>query len=208
MTATLIYCYDPMCSWCWGFRPTWTELKKSLQPLIDAEELSIQYMLGGLAIDSDQPMAEGMKMGLENTWKNIQSTLGTEFNYDFWRNAAPRRSTYPACRACYIARDTGLEDEMCHAIQKAYYLNAKNPSDLDTLSECAEHIGLKSENFTKAMLHVKDTSLLEEEIQQARRLGLNSFPSLALLIADTLIALPLDYKDPTTMFEAIKKALK
>lgn len=207
MTATLIYCYDPMCSWCWGFSPTWTKLQQSLQGLIDSDQLTIQSMLGGLAVDSDQPMPEDMKYKLESTWKNIQMTLGTEFNFDFWRTASPRRSTYPACRACYVARDIGLEEEMYHAIQKAYYLEAKNPSDIDTLTECAEHIGLKAESFQKAMSHVKNEKLLEEEIEQARHLGLNSFPSLALLIGDRLIPVPLDYKNHASMLETIKKAL-
>ncbi|MEP0072899.1 MAG: DsbA family protein, partial [Marinomonas sp.] len=96
---------------------------------------------------------------------------------------------------------------MYHAIQKAYYLDAKNPSDIDTLTECAEHIGLKPESFQKAMSHVKNEKLIEEEISQARQLGLNSFPSLALLIGDRLMPIPLDYKDHTSMLEVIKKAL-
>ena len=25
-TRTLIYVHDPMCSWCWGFRPTFERL--------------------------------------------------------------------------------------------------------------------------------------------------------------------------------------
>ena len=207
MTATLIYCYDPMCSWCWGFSSTWTKLQKALQGLVDSDQLVIQPLLGGLAVDSDVPMPEGMKASLESTWKNIRATLGTEFNFDFWRTASPRRSTYPACRACYVARDMGSEDDMYHAIQKAYYLDAKNPSDLDTLTECAEQIGLKAESFQKAMAHVKSEGLLEEEIEQARHLGLNSFPSLALLIGDKLIPIPLDYKDHSSMLNTIKKAL-
>ncbi|QUX89941.1 DsbA family protein [Marinomonas sp. A3A] len=207
MTATLIYCYDPMCSWCWGFRPTWTKLQKALQDLVDADQLTIQPMLGGLAIDSDVAMSDEMKGKLEATWKNIQSTLGTEFNFDFWKTALPRRSTYPACRACYVARDIGLEEEMYHAIQEAYYLNAKNPSDLDTLVECAEHIGMNADGFQKTMQHVKNKRLLEEEIEQARHLGLNSFPSLALLLGDKLTPIPLDYKDHSSMLNAIKKAL-
>lgn len=207
MTATLIYCYDPMCSWCWGFRPTWTKLQKALQDLVDADQLTIQPMLGGLAIDSDVAMSDEMKGKLEATWKNIQSTLGTEFNFDFWKTALPRRSTYPACRACYVARDIGLEEEMYHAIQEAYYLNSKNPSDLDTLVECAEHIGMNADSFQKTMQHVKNKRLLEEEIEQARHLGLNSFPSLALLLGDKLTPIPLDYKDHSSMLNAIKKAL-
>ena len=125
MTATLIYCYDPMCSWCWGFRPTWSKLQKALQGLIDEEKLSIQPMLGGLAMDSDAPMPNEMRAKLQATWQNIHQQLGTEFNFDFWQTNEPRRSTYPACRACYVARDFGLEEEMYHAIQQAYYLDAK-----------------------------------------------------------------------------------
>ncbi|AEF56535.1 DsbA family protein [Marinomonas posidonica] len=207
MTATLIYCYDPMCSWCWGFRPTWSKLQKSLQGLVDTNQITIQPMLGGLAVDSDQPMPDAMRHKLEDTWQQIQSSLGTEFNFDFWRNAQPRRSTYPACRACYVARDVGLEEEMYHAIQQAYYLEAKNPSNLNTLIECAEHIGLKADGFQKAMMHVEKERLLEAEIEQARHLNLNSFPSLALLKGDQLISIPLDYQDHLSMLAQIKKAL-
>jgi len=207
MTATLLYCYDPMCSWCWGFRPTWNRLQKALQPLIDEKKLTIQPMLGGLAADSDNPMSEEMKTKLENTWQRIQTDLGTDFNFDFWRVNQPRRSTYPACRACLVARDAGSEDEMYHAIQQAYYLQAKNPSNIETLVECAEHIGLKAEGFLKAMNHIKSEGLLEKEIDQARQLGLNSFPSLAVLKGDQLTSIPLDYQDPLTMLTAIKKAL-
>ncbi|WP_394180653.1 DsbA family protein [Marinomonas posidonica] len=207
MTATLIYCYDPMCSWCWGFRPTWSKLQKALQGLIDEEKLSIQPMLGGLAVDSDAPMPNDMRTKLQATWQNIHQQLGTEFNFDFWQTNEPRRSTYPACRACYVARDFGLEEEMYHAIQQAYYLDAKNPSNLDTLTECAEHIGLKAEGFQKAMIHVEKEALLEEEIEQARHLHLNSFPSLALLKGDQLISIPLDYQNHLSMLESIKKAL-
>ena len=207
MSATLIYCYDPMCSWCWGFRPTWTKLQKSLQPMIDSDQLAIQPMLGGLAIDSELAMPEEMKSKLEATWTHIQHSLGTEFNFDFWRTAEPRRSTYPACRACYVARDTGLEEEMYHAIQEAYYLKAKNPSDLETLTECAEHIGMNADGFKKAMQHVQQERLLEEEVEQTRQLGLNSFPSLALLIGNRLIPIAIDYQDHSSMLNAIKKAL-
>lgn len=207
LIPTLIYCYDPMCSWCWGFSPTWVKLQAALQRMVDAKQLTIQPLLGGLAVDSDAPMEDAMKNGLEATWKKIETTLGSEFNYNFWRTASPRRSTYPACRACYVARSEGLEKQMYNEIQKAYYLEAKNPSNLDTLTACAEKVGLKSEDFQKSMQYVQSEQLLESEIKQARRLGLNSFPSLALLIDDKIMHIQLDYKDHTSMLETIEKAI-
>lgn len=208
MTATLIYCYDPMCSWCWGFRPTWTALQKALAKRIDREDLTIQPMLGGLAPDSDVPMPMEMRQKLEATWQRIASELGTEFNYDFWRHTEPRRSTYPANRACLVARDENLEMEMYHAIQKAYYLEAKNPSNLDVLADCAEHIGLSRAGFLKSMDYIKQHGLVEEEIENARHLELNSFPSLALLIGEKLINIPINYQDHKPMQAQIEHYLK
>ncbi len=208
MTATLIYCYDPMCSWCWGFRPTWTALQKALAKHIDREDLVIQPMVGGLAKDSDVPMSEDMKQKLQSTWHRIHDELGTEFNHNFWTDTVPRRSTYPAGRACLAARDRNLEMEMNHAIQKAYYLKAQNPSDMDTLAQCAEQIGLNKEGFLKSMAYIEAEQLLEKEVESARHLGLNSFPSLALLVGEELTYIPLDYKDHKTMQAQIEKRLK
>ena len=144
---TLYYVYDPMCSWCWGYAATWHKLRTAL-----AESgINVEYKLGGLAPDSNEPMQQEMQTFLEQTWHKINAQLGTEFNYDFWQNCQPRRSTYPACRAVLIAREQGLEQAMLEGIQTAYYLEAKNPSDLDTLTAIATKIGLNNAEFVKLM---------------------------------------------------------
>jgi len=51
--TVLYYIHDPMCSWCWAFRPVWGEVQRRLP-----ETVSVTYLLGGLAPDSDAPMPE------------------------------------------------------------------------------------------------------------------------------------------------------
>jgi putative protein-disulfide isomerase len=208
MPAVLIYCYDPMCSWCWGFRPTWNTLEALLADDLARGRLIIQPMLGGLAEDSDRPMPEEMKQKLASIWKQIETTLGTSFNYDFWTSTTPRRSTYPACRACLVARDFDLESEMRYEIQQAYYLNAQNPSDIETLTHCAERIGINPADFTSSYEGIVKEQRLEGEIQRARAMGLNSFPSLALLKGDSLYPVPLNYRDAHSMKAAIDELLR
>ena len=203
----LVYCYDPMCSWCWGFQSCWTRLQTELAPILENGELSIRPMLGGLAPDSEEPMPSEMRAFLESTWQRIESQLGTRFNYDFWRNCKPRRSTYPACRACLAARDCGLETEMTEAIEHAYYLEAKNPSDVVTLVDCAEKIGIEQANFIAAMKEIKSSGRLEQEISEARQLGLNSFPSFAVVSGDRIIHINIDYQNPQAMAAEIKHAI-
>lgn len=197
-----------MCSWCWGFHPSWKALQEELAPLIKSSELTIRPLLGGLAPDSDEPMPDEMREFLQSTWQRMESLLGTKFNYDFWRDCQPRRSTYPACRACLVARDQGLESEMSLAIEHAYYLQANNPSDLDTLTKCAEEIGMQAEGFTQAMRDTKESERLEVEIREARQMELNSFPSFAVVSNDRIIPITLDYQNPQKMAVEIKTALK
>ena len=204
----LIYCYDPMCSWCWGFNPCWIALQEEIAHLVSQGTITLRPMLGGLAVDSDDRMPLDLQEKLQSVWKNIESQLGTKFNYDFWTRCQPRRSTYPACRACLVARDKNLESEIYHAIQQAYYLQARNPSNIDTLTECATQVGIHPERFQTAMTEVKASARLESEIQQARTLGLNSFPSLAVLAGNQITPITLDYKDPKPMGREILLALK
>jgi len=208
MPYTLIYCYDPMCSWCWGFKPTWNQLKQQLAPRIEQGELILEYRAGGLAPDSDQPMPIEMQTKLQSVWRNIQQQLGTEFNFDFWQQCQPRRSTYPACRACLVARQFDLEAAMISQIQQAYYLNASNPSDLDTLIQCAARIGIDSRVFSEQMEKVQQQQLLEQEVNQARQLGLNSYPSLALIHDQRMLHLDINYQDADALAGQIRLAMK
>lgn len=209
---TLYYIHDPMCSWCWAFRPAWLTIKAGLADKYPT--MDIQYVLGGLAPDSDEPMTEVMKNYVRGNWEHIQEVVSdTEFNYDFWDVCEPRRSTYPACRAVIGAAEQGLyyQEPMILAIQQAYYLQAKNPSNDDVLYGCAESIGLDVELFTDFMKDLKSYKALSKEIKRSRDLGskagASGFPSLVLSAAGNTVAVPIDYNNPYISLEFIRSRL-
>ena len=203
--ANLYYVYDPMCSWCWGYRPTWLALQSQLQTAYP--ELNIEYRLGGLAADTDEPMPAEMQQFLQRTWQQIAKQLDTEFNFDFWQNCQPRRSTYPACRAALLAREMGLEQEMILAIQQAYYLEALNPSDPDTLINLAGKLGLDESLFAQALQSEETKIKLDEEISRTRHLPIEGFPSLVLLVNGEFFLIALDYQNWQTSFKQISALL-
>ena len=202
LRAQLFYIYDPMCSWCWGYAPTWQRLQREL-----TSEVDIIYGLGGLAEDSDVLMPEAMQVFLQQTWRKIAQQLGTEFNFDFWQHCQPRRSTFPACRATLIAREFGKEQEMLTAIQHAYYLQAKNPSNLDTLQALAVDIGLDGYDFLQKLKSQSVDEQLMAEINKMRSLPINGFPALVLVKEQLLIPIPIDYQDWRKSFEIIMKKI-
>jgi putative protein-disulfide isomerase len=200
---TLIYVHDPMCSWCWGFEPTRRKIFEAV-----SGKLQIHSLLGGLAPDTDLPMPEEMREKLQLTWKRIEQSIpGTQFNFDFWKKCQPRRSTYPANRAVIAARSQGAEFEqkMTARIQQAYYLEARNPSDNSTLIELAADIGLDVQRFEESLLAESTQQRLLEEIKQTRQIGINTFPSLAVLKDEELHHINLNYTDPQSMISDIER---
>lgn len=201
-TSTLIYVHDPMCSWCWSFRPVWQAVKQGLN-----DNVEIQYLLGGLAADSQAVMPEDMQQSIRRTWQRIQQEVpGTEFNYAFWEKCQPRRSTYPACRATIACRmqQPSLEQAMLLAIQQAYYLKAQNPSDETVLVNLAEKIGLEVKQFSVDIQSENCQNNLLQEVKHCRDIGVSSFPGLVLKKGESYVLLDLDYNNSKTILDQIK----
>ena len=205
MTTELLHFHDPMCSWCWAFGPTWTQLRAQLP-----DGVAVRRVVGGLAADSDVPMEPAMRAKLQSVWRTIQMHVpGTRFNFDFWQSCTPRRSTYNACRAVLAAKRlvTDSEEQMILAIQEAYYLQARNPSDLSTLIEIAQGIGLDAEAFAAEVSGAAIEAQLQEELHFAREAPINGFPSLVLRTPSGPHAIDLDYLDAAPMLQKIQTAL-
>jgi len=201
-TITLYYIHDPMCSWCWAFRPVWERLKQQLPPSVH-----VKYLLGGLAPDSDTAMAALMQQEIQRHWRVIQKRMpGTMFNFEFWTQCQPRRSTYPACRAVIAARQQGpqYEDAMIRAIQTAYYLEARNPSDNETLIDLAKQLNLGVDQFSKALNDATTQTQLLQNIRESQQIGAYGFPSLVLHTRGENHAIGIDYNHMEIMLMEIE----
>jgi len=202
--TTLYYVMDPMCSWCWAFRPVLERLQRELP-----EDVALRYVMGGLAPDSDEPMPESMQQYLQRTWRAIAERTGAEFNFEFWTRCRPRRSTWPACRAVIAAQrqDHDKGPEMAHAIQRAYYLEARNPSERDTLVALAGEVGLERERFAAELGSPEVERLLHADFELCRRFGIQGFPSLVLQRGDRAYLVARGYTEAGPLLQAVRAAL-
>ena len=198
---TLYYIHDPMCSWCWAFKPTWHKVLKELP-----SHINVNYLLGGLAPDSDLPMPLDTQKYIQDNWIKIQKNIpGTEFNYDFWILNEPRRSTYLSCRAVISAKKQHPDFEvlMTERIQKAYYLNALNPSNEDILINIARDIGLNEDLFKEDLKSSEVNDLLLNQIHTTKTMPINGFPSLVLVRENNLERINIDYLNSTYIINQI-----
>ena len=136
-----------------------------------------------------------MQKKISSTWTKIHEMLGTEFNFDFWQHCEPRRSTYPACRAVLAADKQEKYNEMTDAIQRAYYLRAKNPSDIRVLELLAEEINLNMKDFCNDMSSSQIQMRLLSEKDFSSQSPIDGFPSLVLSREGEMTTINRDYRD-------------
>lgn len=158
-------------------------------------EIVWQNVLGGLAPDNDEPMPEATREMVKGQWRNIQSSVGSRFNFDFWETCQPRRDTYKACRAVIAASRQQAEEVMIEAIQKAYYLRAMNPSEPETLADLAAESGLDRELFVEDLLSSGTETELRRQLLLRATLYVTSFPSLVLEQGKRHALIKHDYQD-------------
>jgi len=200
---SLYYVGDPMCSWCWGFAPVLKALETEI-----AGRIAIRHVMGGLAPDSDEPMPEETRQYIRQAWQAVAQVTGAEFNWDFWELCEPRRSTYPACRAVLAADLQGAGPAMYRAIQRAYYVQARNPSDPDTLVSLAEQSGLDRERFARDLGTPETERRLQMDFQLRRKLGVREFPSLVIECGDSRDVIMRGYGDADSVLSALRPVLR
>jgi len=196
-----------MCSWCWGHRPLWDKVQTQLP-----ENVAIQYVAGGLAADTDEPMPLELQQTIQGYWHEIHNKLGTKFNFDFWTKNTPRRSTYIACRAVLVAKTQGHEAAMIDAIQRAYYLRALNPSDSEILIRLAAELsqqgqGVDVEQFSADLESPAIEQELQRQIALARELTHQGFPSIVLEHNGKRHSIVREYQDCALVLGDIQRVL-
>ena len=200
---TLYYVADPMCSWCWGFHPVLQKVKDAVP-----EALSPIYVMGGLARDTDEPMPDEVRAHIQRAWREVTARTGARFNWDFWDMCNPRRCTYPSCRAFYAAQNQGEGIAMYEAIQHAYYLEARNPSDVEVLVVLAGEIGLNTDRFARDLASAEIEQQLQDGFNLRRSMNANQFPSLVVRDGASVIFVARGYADSETVLTRLHATLR
>ena len=191
-----------MCSWCWAYRPGMLLLRENL-----SGGVKWQNVLGGLAPDCDEPMPEQTRSMVQAHWRQIESSIGTIFNFDFWTKNQPRRDTYKACRAVIAASCQNAEERMIESIQSAYYLRAMNPSEPSILADLAVELGLDPIRFMEDFESAQTEAELRSQLLLRDKLMVRSFPSLVLEHDSRYTLIRHDYLNYKNSLEEIERQI-
>ncbi len=197
--GTLYYFGDPMCSWCWGFRPVLEQIDQ------EYPELKRVTVMGGLRGGEEVPMADDLAEMIRGAWLRIEQSTGQSFNHDLWRDHRPLATTWPACRAVLSARllDPAAEWPYMVGMFEAYFTRALDPSRRETHLGVAEKQGLDTEAFAAMLESEEVEQALQLDLLTTQRFGITGFPSVVLSVDDENFLISPGYQP----VEGLRKAI-
>lgn len=180
---TLWYFADPMCSWCWGFSPVISEIKKNY-----SNKINIALVMGGLRTDATKVLSTSSREEIFHHWHQVEEKTGQSFQYE---QALPEGFIYNTELACRAVITAGVIDasktfEYFSAVQSAFYSDNQDVTQLDCLQQLAEKCGIDAEQFKILFDDEKQHASVEKSFQFTKKAGVQGFPTLILIIEEKL----------------------
>lgn len=200
-TPKIIYIADPLCSWCYGFQ---MEIDKVIEKYKGICNLEI--VVGGMGIGNQKPLNQEFIESLQDHWREVKEESGQEFDLNILKTKGLIYNSEPLCRAIVTAKsmDSTKAIYMHKALQKAFYAQNKNVTQIQELKKCAQEIGLDSLEFSKRYDSEELKKKTQEEFDRVERNGVAGFPVLLLAVGQKTIIIT----DGYTKFRKLDKKLK
>jgi len=205
MAKSLIYVVDPMCSWCWGFSPVFEGIVQRYQ-----DQVTIKVLLGGLRPGNTERFDEQRRAYILSHWHAVHERTGQPFNFTFKTDPSFTYDTEPPSRAVVVVRKLAPQEEFTFLkdVQEAFYVNNKDVTREEILSDLARAQSLDRTTFLKWFQDPAIKQSVWEEFDQARQLGVNGFPTLLGKNGDDLITFTHGYQPIDELVPLIEEWLR
>jgi putative protein-disulfide isomerase len=173
----LWYFADPMCSWCWGFSPVISAIKKTY-----SEQVKIALMLGGLRPGTTDPMTPKSRAEILRHWRDVHEMTGQAFVFE---GALPDGFIYdtePPSRAVIAVADLNPEAIFPYfkSVQEAFYTRQQDITQTQTLAALAQGQDIDAQKFLERFGSEDIKQKTRTHFQVTREAGVRGFPTIVL----------------------------
>lgn len=171
----LIYFSDPMCSWCYGFSPVISDIRRAY-----GDALPVRLVMGGLRPGTDTPMTPESAREIAGHWQHVHEATGLPFNAAALERPGFVYDTDPAARACVVARREGQDVGVKYlaAVQRAFYAEGRDVTSSEVLGDIAADLGLDRAKFLADWGADDARQETWRDYAISQRAGVTGFPTL------------------------------
>ena len=210
--ATLIYCYDAYCGWCYGFSPVIKKISGAFSGKMIMEVLS-----GGMILPEKPVHIRVAANYIATAYKNVEALTGIEFGKDYlWHILNPEESDWypnsekPAIAMC-IFKEYYPERaiEFAADLQFALHYEGRDLTDNEAYLHLLEKYSIQAEIFFEKLQSEQYKEMAYYEFSLMKQLQVNAFPVVLVQTAELKFHMVArGYTDYETLKERIDNLLK
>jgi putative protein-disulfide isomerase len=200
----LVYFYDPLCGWCYGFSPVIKKLSEEY-----GKQYEFQVISGGMISPDKSGSINEIAPFIKEAYKTVEESTGTKFGDTFIKDVlmpghAILSSEKPS-RAVTICKMLKPEKTVAfvHDLQKAFYYEGKDLQEDATYRPLARSYGMDEDLFLQMLNTPEVAKKTQEDYSYATSLGVTGFPTVMYHDADTMLVLSRGYSTYEEMRQRI-----
>ena len=175
----VIYVYDALCGWCYGFSPVISQFETTYQDSVEVEVLS-----GGMVTGSRIGPIGEVAPYISWAYKDVENGTGVKFGTVFLEQTLKKGTaiftSVPPSIALSVFKSLSPHRHLSFAaaLQKAIYFDGIEPENTAAYGSLAEKFGLDGKKFVAAMNDAQQIANTEKEFEQSSSLGVTGFPTV------------------------------
>jgi len=209
--ATLWYCYDAYCGWCYGFSPVISRIAKEY-----SDRLFFDVLSGGMILPEEPTHFAPMARYIQSAYKRVEELTGIKFGEDFlWHVFHPDEtdwfpdSTKSAIALC-IFKEYYPDKAVFIASDLQYALNyeGRDLTDNEAYRHLVKKYNIPEEEFYSRLNSEEYKEKAYYEFALVKQLQVTGFPCVLIQVSDSKFYLAgSGYTDYETLKARIDKVL-
>lgn len=212
MTATLYYCYDAYCGWCYGFSPVISRVFEEYR-----QALAFEVLSGGMILPETAQPVSVMADYIQKAYRTVEERTGIRFGKDWlWHIFHPDESDWypssekPAIALCVFR---SYYPELCvpfsAELQYALHYEGRDLTDDEAYRHLLEKYRIPETEFYHRLHDPVYKEKAYEDFALVKQLKVTGFPTVFLQVSGTkFILLSRGYTDYTSLKKNLEEALR
>ena len=204
----IMYCFDPLCGWCYGFSPVISQLEERF-----GEQISFTAYAGGMVTGERVAPIGDTFAYIKNALQTVEERTGVRFGGGFkalLEDGSYKYDSEPPSKALVLFKSVtqGSSIAVAHQLQHALFYDGLSLNSTENLAQIVKKEGLDEEVFLELFRQEKYWAKTYEEFAFVQRLGVQGFPCLLYRKDKQLYALARGYQSYETLERMIADLLE
>ena len=178
----LLYVFDPLCGWCYGFSPVMVQLYNEYKSQIEFDAIS-----GGMVVgDRIGPLSEKAPY-IKGAYKVVEEKMNVKFGDKYINKVLAEgtaiQTSIPSSKlfVAFKSLDNSKAILFAHELQNAIYFYGIHPDDTEGLLENCETFGVNKESIMTIASSEKVIPVMEHDFELSSRLGVTGFLTVFII---------------------------